>query len=64
MSEIKWTKCSEEMPPDDDTQVIIRTTKDHILLRKDSARCVRCYMLPIQYEWTPYTPEAWEELNR
>lgn len=61
---IEWTPCSERMPPDDDTQVIVRTSKYHVLLRKESAKCVRCYMLPSQYEWTEFTKEKWEFLNR
>ena len=62
---IPWTKCSERMPPDDDIEILIRKVD-----------CVDFIQTPAneiwydindeelhRWEWTPYAPEAWAELN-
>ena len=54
------------MPPDDDSEILIR-----------KAGCIDFIQTPANeiwydinpedvngWEWTPYTPEAWAELNR
>ena len=65
-----WTKCSERMPP--------RTYKEKVILRGHQDKNLMymtaedCNLLLPAYdyedknncEWTPYTPEAWEELNK
>ena len=67
---IPWTKCSERMPP--------RTYKEKVILRGHQDKNLMymtaedCNLLLPAYdyedknncEWTPYTPEAWEELNK
>ena len=63
---IPWTKCSEQMPPDDDSEILIR-----------KAGCIDFIQTPANeiwydinpedvngWEWAPYTPEVWAELNR
>ena len=65
-----WTKCSERMPPDDSTMVIARVGED-----KETCFKVAGSLVTQEYNrwknfgdvhvyWTPYTPEAWAELNR
>ena len=71
---ITWTKCSDRMP-DKGKQVIVRDgqrrtdleTSDRLIEYKDFL----CRMYGTNdrfnselWEWTPYTPEAWEELNK
>ncbi len=51
------------MPPDDDTWIII---KDGYGLHRAEGKSINsdygvCVMLDA--EWTPYTEEAWKELN-
>ena len=65
MTQITWTKCSERMPPDDVKMVMLRNYKEPKYISK-----LYAFRLPIlkllreKYEWTPYTPEAWKELNK
>ncbi len=62
---INWIKCSERMPPDG-ADLIVKELKfdeyyNHIssdLLTQEVK-----FTSPNRYEWTPYTPEAWKELN-
>jgi len=66
MPNITWTNCADEMPPDDDREILIR-----------KVGCVDSIQTPAneiyydindeelhRWEWAPYTPEAWEELNK
>lgn len=66
MTEITWTNCADAMPPDDLVEVIGRWSWNNkpelcfvayikIKITKDDAH---------EYEWTRYTPEIWEELNK
>jgi hypothetical protein len=67
---ITWTKCSERMPP--------RTYKEKVILIGHQDKNLMymtaedCNLLLPAYdyekkhncEWTPYTPEAWNSLDR
>lgn len=62
----KWTKCSEKMPPNDDSEYVIIYTypgsKNEI--------CSGVYLhLAVTHAnanlamWTPHTKQLWDELN-
>ena len=62
---INWTKCSERMPPDDDSEIFIRklncsewqqTPANEIWLDIDPDELY-------QWEWIPYDKETWEMLT-
>ena len=62
---INWIKCSERMPPDDDSEIFIRklncsewqqTPSNEIWLDIDPDELY-------QWEWIPYDKETWEMLT-
>ena len=63
---ITWTKCSERMPPDDDREIFIRKI-DSVEIQQTPANEI-WYEIDSQeedqWEWAPYTPEAWKEVNK
>ena len=64
---ITWTKCADEMPPDDSPfkLIILRDINSPIktLSRLYSWR-LKMLRNANKYEWTPYTHEVWDELDR
>ena len=63
---IPWTKCSERMPPDDDIEILIRKV-DCVDFIQTPANEIWYDINPEDvngWEWTPYTPEAWKEVNK
>ena len=63
---ILWTKCSDRMPPDDDIEILIRNV-DCVDFIQTPANEIWYDINPEDvngWEWTPYTPEVWAELNR
>lgn len=62
---IPWTKCSERMPPDE-TELILRDVDGCLLIRVfEITQAAKEHLLSkFEFEWTPYTPEAWKELNK
>ena len=65
MTQIQWTLCSERMPPDDDEVIIVKRPDgiyDDCKVR--GIKYVIFFHGDIGYEWTPYTPKAWKELNK
>jgi len=65
--EITWTNCAEQMPPDDETEILIRPINDNSELILSPAIEV-FYDIDAVYkdmwEWTEFTKEKWEELNK
>ena len=70
MTQIQWAKCSERMPPNDSTMVIARVGEDKETCFKVAGSLVTQEYNrwknfgDVQVYWTPYTPEAWKELNK
>lgn len=68
LGSITWTKCSERMPPDDDSFNCISECTMHNPIQIISAGKLHLLRqfgrLPSWAIWAPYTPEAWEELNK
>ncbi len=58
---INWKKCSEQMPPDDET-VIMNDIGGCLIIKALNPRLPKETMDKMQ--WIPYTPEAWKELNK
>ncbi len=58
-----WTKSSDRMPPDTYDEFIFRFTDDKKLSHFCHGRHCRFVGGYDIYEWTPYTPELWRELN-
>jgi len=67
---IEWTLCSERMPPDDESRVICRFIPPVTApIRKCMGRNIWQFVEirktnPKKIEWTPFTQEKWEFLNR
>lgn len=66
---ITWTKCSERMPPDDRTLIIcmyVNAMIDKFPAEIFHAACELSQKVngKTDIKWTPFTPEAWAELNR
>ncbi len=60
---IQWIKCSERMPPDDGSEIILKDYCAYTRTNGMTAR--RVHLVSIGYtRWIPYTKEAWEELNK
>lgn len=62
---INWTRCSEQMPPNNhDMQLIAKSAH---AVKKVNAGFLH-WRIPHyerhKIEWTPYTEEAWKELNK
>lgn len=60
---ITWTNCSERMPPDDNKPVIVRD-RDGLVLKEGYIINAWKDRFDVTAEWTPYTREAWSELNK
>lgn len=62
---IAWTKCSERMPPDGKTTVMLKHSNGQFTDCYGShANLILKNNNNADYTWAPYTPEAWAELNR
>ena len=64
-SEITWTNCSKQMPPDDNTEIIIRHIEDKepILTPANEVFYDIDTLYKDVWEWTEFTEEKWEELK-
>lgn len=64
---INWIKCSERMPPDG-LKLIVK--RDSVKLpidwadSKDFSDFYNTCLSANDWIWTPYTTEAWKELNK
>jgi len=65
--QITWTNCADKMPPYNSDVVIHKFTYSSVV-HKDAGEFLSDKTL--QYgtreykEWTPYSKEKWEELNK
>lgn len=60
---INWIKFSERMPNDDGRSIIRMIGETRCSLRLNHK--IRSFFpAKNKYEWTPYTEEAWKELNK
>ena len=64
--EITWTNCADEMPPDDNTEIIIRHIEDKepILTPANEVFYDIDTLYKECWEWTEFTEEKWEELKK
>ena len=64
--EITWTNCADEMPPDDNTEIIIRHIEDKepILTPANEVFYDIDTLYKECWEWIEFTPEKWEKLNK
>ena len=63
MTEITWTNCAEQMPPDD-VVVIVKSWTGHLIrLTNYSLRSSTSIYGAENYWWTNFTKENWDELN-
>ena len=63
---IPWTKCSERMPKVD-SDIICKNTVNsewYLHIKASSLYLIGKDRDISQTKWTPYTPEAWAELNK
>lgn len=66
---ITWTNCADEMPPST-LQVIVVNLEGYYKITKgknlhDLASYREIEQKTMSHlEWTPFTPEAWAELNK
>lgn len=64
MTQIQWTKCSERMPLDEKIRVIVRIYGRIIVDHGKWFTKYKTTLIVDGAEWTPYTDEAWKELNK
>ena len=64
--QITWTNCSKQMPPDDNTEIIIRHIEDKepILTPANEVFYDIDTLYKECWEWIEFTPEKLEELNK
>lgn len=72
--EITWTNCAEQMPPDDDREILIQRVVDDSSIFALKGELIRTPANEIwfdidknklnHWEWVLCTPEIWEELNK
>lgn len=60
---ITWTNCADEMPTGL-LRFIVRVNNELYDSNKTSLNFMMFFHPEDKYEWTPYTPEAWAELNK
>ncbi len=58
---ITWTNCAEEIPLDGNKYLIIRVVATNI---KQVVRVCQIPKYRSTLEWTTYTQEKWEELDK
>ncbi len=74
MTQPNWIKCSDQMPPDNDTEIIVMNIHDqqNSLRRRRGSAVFGTYVCMSKGDaksymdetiWTPYTPELWESLK-
>ena len=63
--EITWTNCATQMPPDNETEIIIRHVEDKepILTPANEVFYDIDTLYKECWEWTEFTPEKWEKLK-
>lgn len=67
-----WTNCSDKMPPNDDTRIILlyaevfseKSTGKSVHLASELVSRAHNSKRSINATWAHYTPELWEELNK
>ena len=68
MKTINWIKCSDRIPPDDDSkEVIIRSKlmKPICISKYDLRYCLLSIpALDSDFEWIPYDEQTWKELSK
>lgn len=55
---IPWIKCSERMPPDDDTEIIV---KSHGYFTRHEGSDLRAWLSTDHAEWIPFDEATWRE---
>lgn len=66
MEEITWTNCADNIPLDD-TEIFVRNINDHCEFVITPANEIWYDVAEgnlSDWEWTEYTKEKWEELNK
>ena len=61
---IIWHNCADKMPPDDySVAVLVKLIQDKDIICTES-KSVNRLNVDDGYEWTEYTKEKWEYLNK
>lgn len=60
---INWNKCSDQMPPNADADIIVSDHGKYYILPSYMICRIRSSAIMNGYEWTQYTEHAWKELN-
>lgn len=64
---IEWIKCSDRMPPDDDREIIIKhiSVGGEVILTPANEIYYDINPKKLSnWEWTEFTQEKWEFLNK
>jgi hypothetical protein len=64
MTEIIWTNCADEMPPNDEIRVIMWIYDGCFVYAGNWFTKYERTLIADQAKWTLYTDEKWEELNK
>lgn len=62
--QITWTNCAEQMPPDEQTKIIINDGNNYYIFEGYMIHIGWMKAVAINHKWTEYTPEKWKELNK
>ncbi len=62
--QINWIKCKEQMPPDDDSDIIVSDQGKYYILPSYMISRMKSSAIMNGYEWIHYSDEAWKELNK
>lgn len=63
MTTIPWIKCSDRMPPDDESVIIVRDM-DGLVIKEGYIINAWADRFDETAEWIPYDEATWQELNR
>lgn len=61
--EINWNKCSDQMPPNDESDIIVSDQGHYYILPSYMISRMRRSAILNGYEWIPYTDQVWKELG-
>lgn len=61
---ITWINCAERIPPDDEVVIVKSWTGRILKITKYALSSSTSIYGEENYNWTPYTEEAWSELNK
>ena len=63
-TQINWIRCSEQMPPDDHSEIILNDGNNNWIFEGYMIHIEWMKKVAINHKWIPYTEEAWNEVSK